>query len=88
MIILKISCSFPINTLIPLPTAAISLLNGTVTRLVRSPSRLSISPIMPLISFRVLSSGRITSINTLTSATANATILVMIVAVLVTTALS
>ena len=83
-IILKISCSLSMKTLMPFPTAATSWFADTLTRLVRSPSRLSISCMIFVISFCVLTSGRMTNLNTHKSVARRDAILMMIATMPVT----
>ena len=66
----------------PLPTAATSWLACTLTRLVRSPSRLSMSSIISVISFCVFNRGIITSWNTQIRVVSSAATLMMMDAVL------
>ena len=79
MIVLKISCNFPMKRLMPLPTAATSWFSIMVTRLVRSPSLLSIPSIISLISFFVLESGTITIFSTENTANSKDAMLTAIV---------
>ena len=72
--------------LIPFPRAAISSLERIVTLFVKSPSLLSISLIISVISFFVLESGRITLYNTLNNANAIAAALKPIVTALINNA--
>ena len=83
LIIWKIFWSLPMKELIPVPTEATSWLTVMVTRLVRSPWRLSMPVMMSLISLFVFRSGRITSTTTAITAASNATILIRIVTALV-----